>query len=111
MNISSSLGPLVGRAIARERQRAALTQSELAEKLNMGNEAISRMERGLVIPSLPRLIELAEALGCEATALISETSPVAADQNTLIARQLQRLGARDRRLVLHLIDQMSQADA
>ena len=103
---TNRMGPLIGRAIARERQKAGLTQAELAEKLDIGNEAVSRIERGLVLPSLPRLIELAEVLGCETATLIGENSLATSDQTGQILRELQQLSPRDRGLVLALIKEM-----
>jgi transcriptional regulator with XRE-family HTH domain len=49
----------VGKAIAARRQDAGLTQEQVAEQLKIGNEAVSRMERGLVMPTVARLLELA----------------------------------------------------
>jgi DNA-binding XRE family transcriptional regulator len=52
----------VGKAIAARRQDAGLTQEQVAEQLKIGNEAVSRMERGLVMPTVARLLELAACL-------------------------------------------------
>lgn len=37
----------VGKAIGRQRNQAGFTQEQVAEHLNIGMEAVSRMERGL----------------------------------------------------------------
>ncbi|MBV7515889.1 helix-turn-helix domain-containing protein, partial [Pseudomonas sp. PDM25] len=50
---------MVGRAIAKQRSRRGLTQEEVAERLGVGNEAVSRIERGIVMPNIERLLELA----------------------------------------------------
>ncbi|MGS0735065.1 MULTISPECIES: helix-turn-helix transcriptional regulator [unclassified Pseudomonas] len=50
---------VVGRAIAKQRIRSGLTQEEVAERLGVGNEAVSRIERGVVIPNIGRLLEFA----------------------------------------------------
>ena len=39
----------IGKTIARKRKIAGFTQQEVAEHFIMGNEAFSRIERGLVI--------------------------------------------------------------
>lgn len=39
------LAEAVGRAIARQRIRCRLTQEDVAERLGIGNEAVSRIER------------------------------------------------------------------
>lgn len=42
-----ALAKAVGRAIAYQRQQRGMTQEEVAERLQIGMEAVSRMERGL----------------------------------------------------------------
>ncbi|WP_163571098.1 helix-turn-helix domain-containing protein, partial [Klebsiella pneumoniae] len=54
------LADMVGRAIARNRIASNLTQEQVAERLGIGNEAVSRMERGVVMPTVARLAELAD---------------------------------------------------
>ena len=41
----------VGRAISKQRIRCGLTQEEVAERLGVGNEAVSRIERGVATSS------------------------------------------------------------
>ncbi len=49
------LAKSVGKAIGRQRQQAGLTQDQVAEHLDIGMEAVSRMERGKVVPTVVRL--------------------------------------------------------
>ncbi|WP_233139473.1 helix-turn-helix domain-containing protein [Aggregatibacter actinomycetemcomitans] len=63
MNINLNHGEInkrIGKAIAKQRQQSGYTQEQVAEMLEIGNEAVSRMERGLIMPNVMRLIELAE---------------------------------------------------
>ena len=53
----SEANKAIGKAIAKCRKTAGLSQEEVAEKLKIGNESVSRMERGIVMP-----IPLAEIL-------------------------------------------------
>ena len=48
----------IGQSIAKYRQAAGLTQAQLAEILGIGNDAVSRMERGTTTPTITRLLEL-----------------------------------------------------
>lgn len=65
MNVDDKeLVRFVGKAIASRRVQAGLTQEEVAEVLGIGNEAVSRMERGTVMPTVGRLVALAEIFGC-----------------------------------------------
>lgn len=45
----------IGQCIAKRRLAANLTQDQVAEKLGIGYEAVSRMERGKSIPTVIRL--------------------------------------------------------
>lgn len=55
----------LGAKVATYRRLAKLTQAELAEKVGVAVETISRLERGSVIPSLARLEQIAAALGVD----------------------------------------------
>lgn len=97
----------VGKAIARRRSASGLTQEQVAEKLDVGNEAVSRMERGIVIPNVVRLYQMASAFGCEASDLLSEASPRSDDQGRRISALLQQLNDSDRQLLIGLVEQLA----
>ncbi len=94
-------------AIAWRRDQAGLTQEELSEMLVIGNQAISRIERGAVIPTLPRLHEFAEAFGCRIDELLLSTSDCDADQAAAMADQISGLSPADRQLVAGIVDQLT----
>lgn len=98
------LAKAVGKAIASKRLTAGLTQEEVAESLGIGYEAVSRMERGLIIPTVARLVELAETLDCDVAELVTQISDRAIDQAQVIAQKLQRLTATDRAVTLEIMD-------
>ncbi len=50
--------PLTGRELRRQRLRLGLTQRELAERLGMARNTITRYERGF-LPIIPKYVELA----------------------------------------------------
>lgn len=62
-----------------------LTQEQIAEDLGVRNEAVSRVDRDLVMPNIERLLTLAEVCGNEAADLLTEASVRPQDQ----ARHLQ----------------------
>jgi transcriptional regulator with XRE-family HTH domain len=97
----------VGKAIAQRRTEANLTQEQVAEKLGIGTEAVSRMERGTVMPTVARLVRLAEILSCGADDLLMDGSNRASDQAKLIAQLLDDLTQNDRDLLLELLRKMS----
>ena len=82
----------MGKAIGRQRQQAGLTQDQVAEHLNIGMEAVSRMERGIVVPTIARLAELAQLFGCELADLLRETSPRPTEQGIVLGQKLARTG-------------------
>lgn len=102
------LAGLVGRAIARQRTRARLTQEEVAERLGVGNEAVSRIERGIVIPNIARLFELAVIFDCEAAELLTESSSRPDDQAARISSLLMPLDHADRHLVMELVERLTE---
>ena len=101
------LAVLVGRAISRQRTQRGLTQEEVAERLGIGTEAVSRIERGVVIPNIARLLEMAEIFGCGAAELLGEVSPLADDQARRVSRLLEPLARSDQRLVLDLVESLA----
>ena len=96
----------VGRAIARHRQRAGLTQEQVAEHLKIGMEAVSRMERGIVVPTIARLAELAQLFGCELADFLRETSPRPTEQGIVLGQKLARLDSDDRALLLETFERL-----
>src|SRR5688572_9222846 len=59
----------LGRRIAAIRVEKGLTQEKLAERLNSAKPVISRIERGTSLPSLGRLVEIADALEVDVSEL------------------------------------------
>ena len=55
--------PIIAKNITILRQNAKMTQSELAEKLNYSDKAISKWERGESIPDITVLKALADLFG------------------------------------------------
>ena len=100
------LAKTAGRAIARQRQHAGLTQEQVAEHLNIGMEAVSRMERGIVVPTVIRLAELAQLFHCELADFLRETSNRPTEQGIVLSQQLARLDDADRLLLLETVERL-----
>lgn len=101
------LAQVVGRAIARNRIAAGLTQEQVAEQLGIGNEAVSRIERGLVMPNVARLMELADTFDCDIADLLTEVSSRSSDQAKHLARLLSGVGAKDREMIVEIVERLS----
>ncbi len=95
----------VGQAIEQARTRAGLTQEEVAERLGIGPEGVSRIERGVVHASAWRLVELAEILGCRVASLLSEASDASIDQQDALHAILEGLAPDDRAHVIAIAGQ------
>ena len=100
------LAKSVGKAIGRQRQQAGLTQDQVAEHLDIGMEAVSRMERGKVVPTVVRLAELAQLFECELADFLRETSNRPTEQGIVLSHQLAKLDTEDRALVLEVVDKL-----
>jgi transcriptional regulator with XRE-family HTH domain len=61
-NMSEGIEKLIGHSIARIRKDRELTQAQLAEMIDTTVETISRLERGVSIPSLKTLVKISRAL-------------------------------------------------
>ncbi len=66
---------LIGRAVRERRLALGLSQTELAAKAGMTQPALSRLEAGGVIPTIPLLDRISRALDAD---LIVQISPHAA---------------------------------
>ncbi|MCL1889459.1 MAG: helix-turn-helix domain-containing protein [Desulfovibrionaceae bacterium] len=75
---------VVGDNISARRKLLQYTQAELAEKLNMGPDSLSRIEKGLVAPRFQRLADIAAALDCSIADLFRmEKSPLSVNLEIL----------------------------
>lgn len=54
----------VGKALSRERKLRKMTQTQLADRLGIEKESVSRMETGVISPTLSRLQQISEVLNC-----------------------------------------------
>lgn len=60
-----------GRIIRELRKANNLTQEQLAERTKLTSNSISRMERGLLMPSIPTLCDLCNALNTNADTILA----------------------------------------
>ena len=83
-----------GQAIQRIRKERGMTQEDLADKSGITSNTVYRIERGLLIPALPTLIDICNALGTGAdsilAAYITADTPI---RWSLLAQKLNGLDA------------------
>ena len=63
----------IGNNIAAFRKQCAMTQAELAEKLNYSDKAVSKWERGESMPDVMTLVILAEQFGVSVDDIVGNT--------------------------------------
>jgi len=97
----------IGRTLAHRREAKGLTQDQVAEALHIGTEAVSRMERGITMPTVQRLAELAEIYGCGIDELLIASSTRTSDQAELIAQILHTLPEADRAMVVDVVQKIA----
>lgn len=81
-----------------------MTQEALAELLQVGPESISRMERGVVMPSIARLYELALLFDCRVEDFLSKGGDRLVHHDRVIADMLADLAPEDRDAAVELVD-------
>ncbi|MFE8605071.1 helix-turn-helix domain-containing protein [Archangium violaceum] len=69
------LSKALGDAAREARQKADLTQADVAERIGVATEVYGRLERGLLMPSVPTLRRVCLALHLSADALLALSSP------------------------------------
>lgn len=92
--------PTIGQSIAFYRKKAKLTQEDLAEKLNVTSQAVSKWENDLSYPDLESTGRLASVLNTTVDCLLHGESPDAAVQlaptnhpeNRLLSILVQKAG-------------------
>lgn len=73
----TALGPALAQAVRARRERAGLSQGELAKMAGVASGTLSMLEAGLGNPTVGTLASLAEVLGCEISDLFGDgTDPM-----------------------------------
>lgn len=104
----AELAKRLGKNIAASRKALGLTQEQVALRLGVEPETISRIERGMTTPSLPTLERIAHTIGVTIAALLGE-EPILAkrDYAEQLAAKLEPLGEEERALIMDIIERMS----
>ena len=105
---SARLAKRLGKKIAERRKNFAWTQDQLAERIGVDAETISRYERGANLPSLPTLDRLAIALQTEIGELLSRSASIKSEDTSKIGAWLEGLSVKDRNFVLKIVRECSE---
>jgi transcriptional regulator with XRE-family HTH domain len=96
----------IGKALAKQRMAKNLTQEQVAARLGVEQETISRFERGVTLPPLLRLIDLAEIFEVPLDALVRAGSARSLDQAIDLTAALNSLSEDDRVWVYSWVTEM-----
>ena len=81
------LAKIVGKNIAEQRRKIGMSQKDLATRLEITNNAIIRMEKGIIAPKMSRLNDIAEHLNCSVS-LLFRTDGVTLDERAVMIRDM-----------------------
>lgn len=73
--MAAPLRRMFSQRLAILRHTAKLSQAELAERTQLSTEFISRLERGVTLPSLDTFVSLCDALDCTPNDLLTPNKP------------------------------------
>lgn len=104
----TAIAKAIGETVAKKRIECGLTQEDVAEKLDIGYEAVSRIERGTVNISVARLCELAELFNCRVDILLMGSTLRTIDQAHYIAEMLEGLSVEDKKMVIGMIKTLAE---
>lgn len=96
---SQDLMVLLGKNIAYRRKKLGMTQRELAEKLDITDNAIVRMEKGSISPKMSRLHELAYALECRVVSLFEVEHEEFQEKTRFIIEKIEKFSP-DKQVIL-----------
>ncbi|MDR3087074.1 MAG: helix-turn-helix domain-containing protein [Azoarcus sp.] len=106
--MSKDIARRIGRNIAETRKAAGRTQAEVAEKVGIDTVSISRIERGIVTPSLTTLNKIADGLDVALNCLFEGASSNTAALTDNIVSQLKPLNDADRLFLLEQLQAWSK---
>jgi transcriptional regulator with XRE-family HTH domain len=106
--MNEELARMMGRAAREARQRAGLTQVEVASLVGITSMVYSRMERGKVMPSVPTLRRLCTVLHISADELLGLSGEGAASEPTQGSRRKQEEAQPSLRRLLTLALRMDE---
>lgn len=99
----NALAILVGSNIAEKRRRLGLSQKELAERLQITQDAMARMESGKIAPKMSRLQSIADTLQCPVPYLFRFHDDQTEERAASIADMLKGLPADGQEALVELV--------
>ena len=104
---NNTLAGIVGTNIMVRRKKRKLTQERLAEMVGIGQQSLSRMEKGHIAPRFDRLQAFASALGCSVADLFKQDD--GGIQPSSINEIIRPLSADSQQAIINVVTEMTQA--
>ncbi|MDR1608071.1 MAG: helix-turn-helix domain-containing protein [Deltaproteobacteria bacterium] len=98
----------VGQAIARHRKLNNLTQAKVAEKLGLETETISRLETGVISPTLERLEQFSHLFHCPVVSFFRDAEEDATGLAQSLADIISPLKPSERSAMVNFMDEMAR---
>ena len=100
---------LIGKRIQLVRKERGLTQEQLSQMVNLSPNYLSNVETGLKTPKLETLIEIMNALQCDANALLADVVDVTTtEQSGHISKALSSLPMKEQRKIMRIVEVLVQ---
>ncbi|CAK7067190.1 MAG: hypothetical protein DELT_01696 [Desulfovibrio sp.] len=99
----------VGRAIAEQRKLVGLTQPQVAERMGVEKETVSRLETGTISQTVEGLQMLSEALNCPITRFFWQENEEKNVPAATIADMLDGLPAERQKTIVECVAMMIRA--
>ena len=92
----------IGERITALRKEKDISQTELAKRLNVSRQAVSKWEQGVSSPDTTKLIQLAEILGTEVEYLATGTHPEPGSVVLNVVETVERVEERVVEVIRHV---------
>lgn len=90
----------IGQTLLMERRKVGLSQQQVAEKIGIEPESVSRIENGVIAPTLARLRQFSAIYGCSLEFIVGQASDQLPDVAKRLAEELEGLPDADRVFVV-----------
>jgi len=81
----------IGKRVADLRKASGKTQADIAETTDLSNESISRLERGVSMPSVGTLVKIAQAIGVDPCEFFDWKKDFEASEKDILIRSVSDL--------------------
>ncbi len=96
---------LIGKRIKTVRKQRGLTQEQLSQMVDISTNYLSNIETGFRTPKLETLIQIMNALECDANALLADVVDAStSEESGRISKELAELPAEEQRRIMLLVE-------